>query len=113
VTEAVSCACEQKGTQHARFERRIGCDETRGRYADVDLHRCQDCGRRWLRYFVEYESYPALGRWACGLISPEDAERVTPEAAAAYLENLPWYVFGGSYFYGAVRRKSGPMNWGS
>jgi len=60
---------------------------------------------------VEYEGYSGSGRWARGLISAEDAERVTPETAAAYLDDLAWYIYGGSYFHGATGRSSGPMNW--
>ena len=105
------CRCLNVGPE--RFEERIvGVDKTAGRFADVTLRRCGECGRLWLRYFVEYEAFTASGRWAEGLISDEEAERIIPEQAAGFLDGLDWYIFGGSYFGHGPKRGSGRIPWG-
>jgi len=89
----------------------VGVDQTGGRYADVSVERCRSCGKDWLEYRVEYEAFSRSGRWARGIVSPEQARSIKPEAAADILHGLNWYLYGGSYFDGAVGRKSGPMKW--
>jgi len=86
-----SCVCLTEGFRAARFERRElpGIDPTRGRYADVAVDRCLTCGRSWLHYHFEFESFSRSGRWYRGLITPAVASTVTPETAAAVLEGLP------------------------
>jgi hypothetical protein len=109
----IGCACEHAEAGHAQFETQgLGCDETEGRYADVTLERCRRCGRRWLRYLVEHEARSGSGRWARGLIDDDAARNVTLQTAAAYLDGLDWYLYGGSYFGGNSGRRSGPMPWG-
>ncbi len=87
------------------------CDETEGRFADVAILQCTECGQLWLRYAVEYEAFPRSGRWARGLIDEASAQEMRSEAAADFLAALPGYVFGGSWF-GRVGAGSGPMYWG-
>jgi hypothetical protein len=78
----------------------VGIDETNGRYGEVTLKQCTHCGRYWLHYFVEYEHRKSSGRWYMGLITPEQAQTLQPQAAVAYLEKLDWNFYGGSYFDG-------------
>ena len=107
------CACEDAAAPHTQFETlRRGCDETDGRYAEDSMARCRTCHRIWLRYFVEYESFSRSARWARGLITDHQAATLAPEAAADCLANLPWHLYGGSYFDGRSGRRSGPMHWG-
>ena len=107
------CLCERADAWFTQFDARpVGCDETEGRYADVELWRCRTCRRLWLRYLVEYESFGRSGRWARGLISEEVAATMTPERAVDHLNGLGWYLYGGSYFNGVTGRRSGPMPWG-
>lgn len=91
--------------QHVR---RIGVDVTNGRYGDVELLQCQQCNRYWLHYFVEYEAFTASGRWFMGVITPEQAQGLTPDKAIPLLESLDWHLWGGSYFYG---KKGKSTNW--
>ena len=106
-----SCICLTENFRSARFDRRWlpGMDPTRGRYADVAVDRCRTCGRYWLSYEFEFESFSRSGRWYRGLITPEAARTVTPETAAAVLEGLPWYFAGGSWFGGRIHRRSGRL----
>src|SRR6187200_2159565 len=93
------CRCSDPQGRFGGFDQiDIGVDKTHGRFGSVDLWRCKNCGRCWLHYFVEYEAFSRSGRWFRGLITEEQATRVTPENAAALLESLPWHFFGGSYF---------------
>jgi len=85
----------------------VGRDETNGRFGEVNLRRCLHCGRLWVHYFVEYEAYRASGRYFMGLITPEDAEKLTAETAVVYLNSLDWHLYGGSFFDGVVGRATG------
>ncbi|HRQ40956.1 MAG TPA: hypothetical protein PLD25_23830 [Chloroflexota bacterium] len=76
----------------------VGIDETNGRFAEVSIETCKQCGRRWLRYFWEHEAFPRSGRWYRGLIADEVVEGVTPDTAVSILANLEWRFCGGSYF---------------
>ena len=109
--DAHGCPCLALGPLPGTFdETYLGQDLTEGRYGDVSIRACRVCGRRWLRYFVEYEAFTASGRWYTGLL-PEGAEAgLTPERAAPLLESLPWHVHGGSYFGHAGRRGSGRLH---
>ena len=76
----------------------VGIDKTHGRFGEVSVETCAHCGEKWLRYFVEYEAFTASGRWFQGVLAEKDAPTITPENSIAYLESLPWYFAGGSYF---------------
>jgi hypothetical protein len=89
--------------------KRIGIDETNGRSGEVTVDTCKACGRMWLHYFVEYESFSESGRWYRGLVTSEMVERLTPEQAPELLASLPWRFYGGSYFRTQGREGSGPI----
>ena len=107
-TEASKCICLDLPLPFDHYEevRFIGIDEILGRFGQVTLKRCRHCQRYWLHYFVEYEAFSKSGRYYMGLITPETAETLTPETAVDYLENLDWYLYGGSYF-GRMGRSTG------
>lgn len=106
------CRCEEPRAPAEQFDARsVGQDATDGRFAEVEIWRCRDCGRPWLRYAVEYEAFTASGRWARGLIQEADAETLTADRAAGHIDRLPWYIRGGSLFGGEASRASGPMRW--
>jgi hypothetical protein len=109
-----ACACENPDARYTQFDGRALPDfgETDERYGESSLLRCRTCQRLWLEYRVEYEAFGRSGRWARGLIDEVDAQRISTKAATAYLDSLPWYLFGGSYFDGKTGRRSGPMHWG-
>lgn len=104
------CICMEPPFHHTNFDSHsVGIDETNGRFADVSMERCKQCGRRWLRYFVEYEAFSRSGRWYRGLMADEMAERVTPATAVSILESLEWRFCGGSYFNSSGHRHIGPL----
>ena len=105
-----TCACFDPQARYTLFTRtEVGIDKTSGRYGEVYLYRCTQCGALWLHYLVEYEAFTAPGRWYRGLIAPEIARTVTPENAVAILESLSWHFYGGSYFQTSGKRGSGPI----
>jgi hypothetical protein len=103
-----TCPCVE-GRATPREQRFVGVDKTRRVYGEVTVERCQACGRAWLEYRVEDEAFTGSGRWFRGRIDEVTAGRITPEEAAATLEGLESYLFGGSYFGHAARRSSGPL----
>jgi hypothetical protein len=102
------CACLELGPRLGSFDEAfVGVDRTNGRFGDVSIRTCRACGRRWLRYQVEYEAFSGSGRWYTGLL-PEGADaRLRPEDAVPLLERLPWHVYGGSFFDSPGRRGMG------
>ena len=108
------CPCMSGEARYTQFRewRSLPTDTTDGRYADVDVSECVECGRLWLSYFVEYEAFTKSGRWARGLIAPDIARTIQSEQAPDYLANLPSYIRGGSYFDGRSGAFSGPIKWG-
>lgn len=100
--QKLGCVCEKPEFHHTDYrESLIGVDKTNGRYADVSLLQCKLCQRIWIKYLVEFESFSKSGRWYRGIISKKEANAMSPENAFEYLENIDWYIFGGSYFESA------------
>ena len=96
----ISCECLEKPLSFDQYEtvKNIGIDKTNGRFGEVEVKRCKKCGRLWLHYFVEYESFKNSGRYFMAPLTPETADALTPEKAIPYLRQLDWHLFGGSYF---------------
>lgn len=82
----------------------LGVDTADGRFGEVALLTCRYCGRRWLRYFVEYESQTGSGRWFRGLITAAAAHDVSARDAVRIMGELPWLFYGGSFFNTAGAR---------
>ncbi|HEX6370217.1 MAG TPA: hypothetical protein VF006_14960 [Longimicrobium sp.] len=102
------CGCLERGPR--RFdEAPVGVDGTRGRFGEVSIRTCGACGRRWLRYHVEYEGFTGSGRWYLGLLPEGSDAGLAPEAAVPLLESLPWHLCGGSHWGTAGRRGTGPL----
>lgn len=105
-----NCRCELPPLDYRDFASTfVGVDETKGRFGEVTLERCRQCGRVWLRYEVEYEAFPQSGRWYRGLITEEQAEAVTPENAVEILQSLEGHLYGGPYFRHAGMRTTGSI----
>jgi hypothetical protein len=105
-----NCRCFRiDGLGRSDREVPIGRDEQRGRFGEVTLQKCGDCGRKWLEYFVEYEAFTASGRRFRGLVTDAQAATVTASTAATMLGGLPWHFAWGSYFDGRWLRQSGPV----
>ncbi|MFN8283191.1 MAG: hypothetical protein U0U67_08235 [Chitinophagales bacterium] len=94
----IKCTCYSLDSKKNFSETYIGVDTRNGRYADITLHTCNDCGATWVRYFAEFEAFSRSGRWYKGIISEPDLKKLKPENAVEYLEKLDWFIFGGSYF---------------
>jgi hypothetical protein len=105
------CRCHSPDASYRQFTSRyLGVDETDGRYADVEILQCVDCGQLWLRYHVEYEGFSKSGRWARGQLTAEEASAMTPDAAGDAFTAMSGYLYGGS-FYGRSGHGRGAMNW--
>jgi hypothetical protein len=106
----MNCRCFSPPFDFRDFDAEpVGVDQTNGRFGDVSIETCKHCGTRWLRYFVEYEAFSASGRWFRGLLTPELERTLTPTAAVALLQNLPWHFYGGSYFQTTGAKGTGPI----
>ena len=88
----------------------IGIDETNGRFGEVNIWQCKRCGQHWLHYLVEYEAFSKSGRYFMGLIPPELAETLSPDAAVDYLSKLDWHLYSGSYFDGRKGKSTGQVH---
>ncbi|MGD1318339.1 hypothetical protein [Chryseobacterium sp. 2R14A] len=109
--QKLGCICEKPEFHHTDYrESLIGVDKTNGRYADVSLLQCKLCQRIWIKYLVEFESFSKSGRWYRGIISKKEANVMPPENAVEYLENVDWYIFGGSYFESTGTFGQGKLN---
>lgn len=106
------CKCMSPPFTHTDYDiEEIGCDEEEGRYGDVALWTCRECGAEWLRYFVEYESFTGSGRFFMGLIPESRRREVKPENAIRILDALPWRFIGGSFFGSSGMRTTRPCPW--
>ncbi|GAA4166641.1 hypothetical protein GCM10022217_40770 [Chryseobacterium ginsenosidimutans] len=107
----IGCACEKPTSNYTEYRSsELGIDHTSGRHAEVTIQQCKLCQRIWIHYFVEFESFPKSGRWYKGIVSKKDRSQITPENAVEFLENLEWYVYGGSYFESTGTFGQGKMN---
>jgi hypothetical protein len=75
-------------------------------YGESSVGTCRTCGRQWLSYALEFEGFPRSGRWFRGRVRPGQA--VDARNAPLVFADLPGYFAGGSFFGGAVHRRSGP-----
>lgn len=94
------CVCRAPRTARPALESThfLGPDPTNGRYADVSLLRCRHCERAWLLYQVEFESHTASGRWFLCEVADDDGARIRVSSAVAYIEEAPFFFYGGSWF---------------
>ncbi|OBW41182.1 hypothetical protein AB670_02404 [Chryseobacterium sp. MOF25P] len=89
----LGCACEKHDLIESEYRTSIvGTDFTDGKNAEVSIIQCRLCQRIWLKYTLESD------RWYKGIIAKKEVIGMKPENAIEYLENLPWYICGGSYF---------------
>lgn len=98
--QKTGCICENLPPQHDNYTAisYLGQDLTNGRFADVTIQECKFCKRKWLKYFVEFEYRSNSGRFYMGIADDKELQKITPENSISYIENLEWYIYGGSYF---------------
>ncbi len=83
--------CQNPPLRASNFESFfLGTDTAKGRFGDVTLELCKECGRRWLCYQMEVEGLSHSGQWYRGELSSGNA--------ALILSALPEVLYGGSYF---------------
>ena len=73
-------------------------DPSNGRYGNVVIETCQYCGSKWVHYQLEIEGLSQSGRWYRGMVADDELPSLTPETALSKVENLAWYMYGGSYY---------------
>ena len=100
---ADSCAHKRVDIRH------LGTDPSEGRFADVTLETCTECGQLWVRYQFEFEAFTGSGRWYRAKVDAAQASSLEAINAAKLLESLPSYTAGGSYFNGQVHERSGRL----
>ena len=89
----LGCTCEKHDLIESEYRTSIvGTDFTDGKNAEISIIQCRLCQRIWLKYNLESD------RWFKGIIAKKEVAEMKPENAIKYLENLPWYICGGSYF---------------
>ena len=65
---------------------------------EITVEKCKHCSTKWLRYFVEYPSVTSSGRWCRGVVTDAELAGLNTKNALSFLEQLPWYLYGGSHF---------------
>lgn len=105
------CRCATPPIDHRDYEPAdMGVDDDHGRFADVRIDRCRWCGRLWLQYHHELEAFSRSGRWYRGIITPGQAARATSANALQILAELPWHLYGGSFFDTTGQRSDVPLD---
>jgi hypothetical protein len=105
------CRCATPPIDHRDYEPAdMGVDNDHGSFADVRIDRCRWCGRQWLHYHHELEAFSRSGRWYRGVVTPGQAARLTSGNALEILAELPWHLYGGSYFDTTGRRSDVPLD---
>lgn len=95
----LGCACEKHDLIESEFRTSIvGTDLTDGRNAEVSVIQCRLCQRIWIKYAVEFSNSPESARWYKGIIAKKEVAGMKLEDVVEHLENLEWYVCGGSFF---------------
>ncbi|MXS71834.1 hypothetical protein GSF70_11465 [Flavobacteriaceae bacterium W22] len=95
----LGCACEKHDLIESEYRTStVGTDFTDGRNAEVSIIQCRLCQRIWLKYEIESPDNLKYSRWYKGIIAKKEVAVMKPENAVEYLENLDWYICGGSYF---------------
>jgi hypothetical protein len=80
-------------------------------FADVEILNCSECGRLWLDYFYEFESFSGSSTRYRGLITSEIAQMLRDGAVGsiAVFKALPWYFK--MQAAGKIRTSGEPSFW--
>lgn len=106
-----NCKCMTPPLDYRDFEidsisNSFGEDQHGG---EIAVERCLHCGTTWLRYFVEYPAFTSSGRWCRGVVTDQELAGLTSANALGFLERLPWYLYGGSFFRSTGKVGKGPF----
>ena len=75
----------------------------------IDLWRCMECHRYWLRYSQMDEISPSYGKWYRGAIEAAEAVDLTEGDARGLLASVPWHFYGGPYYRTSGEFANGPI----
>jgi len=100
------CECLLAPPKNLALFRWLGMDAS---FGEASIYVCPECRQYWLRVQYEDEAFTESGRWYLGAVTSEQAAALEAEAAAAALEQLSWYYYGGSYFGGQMGKTSGKI----
>jgi hypothetical protein len=84
---------------HLEILQELGVD---AQFGKITVWRCDACHQLWLRCQYDDEAFSHSGRWFMGAISQQQLDGLHSDAAREFLDTLPGYVCGGSYFDGRV-----------
>jgi hypothetical protein len=100
--ENIHCICVRPPLSYMNFiVCYLGMDCNHGRYGAVSIRKCIHCNRKWIFYEMEDESISASGRWYTGIIEKKNFYWIRDYNAWSYLKEIPWYIYGGSYYNSA------------
>lgn len=94
----LGCGCEKPGQSSSDYRTsNIAIDKANDRNAEASVLQCRLCQRIWIIYSIKSD-LTKTEKWFKGIVAKKDLSSITPENAVQYLENLDWYLYGGSYF---------------
>jgi len=106
----MDCDCMEEHCRVGAFEvSEVWSGRERDQSMRIDLWRCMECHRYWLRFSQVDESSPSYGKWYRGAIEPDQAVDLTEEDARALLSSLPWHFYGGPYYRTSGEFANGPI----
>lgn len=107
----LGCACEKHDLIESEYRTSsVGTDHKDGRNAEVSVIQCRLCQRIWLKYDILFKDSPQSRRWYKGIIAKKEVAGMKPENAMQHLENLEWYICGGSFYGNKEVFGSGKLN---
>ncbi len=114
MAERTACKCMTPPLDYRDFEVNPASDQfSDDRYGgEITVETCKHCGTHWLHYFVEYPAFTSSGRWCRGVVTDGELSKLTTDNALSFLESLPWYLYGGSYFDTPGTLGKGPFHAG-
>ena len=104
------CDCMEEQCRIGAFEvSEVWSNREGGQSTRIDLCRCLECHRYWLRTALVDESSPALGKWYRGAIEPAEAIDLTEDTAKTLMASMSWHFYGGAYYRTSGEYAGGPM----
>jgi hypothetical protein len=88
----------------------LGTDVSSGKWGDVTVEQCKACYTYWIKYLYENEAFSKSGRWFRAVLADNWRYSISSESVIAYLEQLDWYYYGGSYYETAGKKGKGTLN---
>lgn len=90
------CACQNPPFHFERYAVDLLGEDSAG--AEVSLLTCKQCGRIWLKYFIDEPHYARAGRWWHVAVTPEQRANLSADNARDFIQAQKEGFVGGSYF---------------